>query len=115
MVLQKKNFQAPDETKTPPNMKIENIKMDDFIISKQTFQSGWQWSKDIKPIAKTNSCQTHHTGLWVSGRMHVKGDDGQEMEFSLGDVADIPPGHDEWVIGDDPAVFLAFSTKTNLK
>ncbi len=113
--MQKKSFAAPDETKTPPNMKIENIKMDDFVISKQTFQSGWQWSKHIKPIAKTSSCQTHHAGVWISGRMHVRADDGQEMEFSSGDVADIPPGHDEWVVGDDPAVFFAFSPKINPK
>ncbi len=92
MVLQRKNFQAPDETKTPPNMRIENIKIADFTISRQTFQPGWQWSKHIKPIAKTTSCQTHHTGVWVQGKMHVKADDGQEIEYSQGDVADIRQG-----------------------
>ncbi len=113
--MQRKNFQFPDEIKTPPNMKIENIKMDDFTISKQTFQPGWQWSKHIKPIAKTTSCQTHHTGIWVSGKMHIKADNGQEIEYGQGDVADISPGHDEWVIGDKPAIFYAFTSKTNPK
>jgi hypothetical protein len=31
-------------------------------------------------------------------------DDGTEMEFGPGDVYEIPPGHDGWVIGDEPAV-----------
>ncbi len=35
----------------------------DMTVSKQTYQPGFQWSKDIKPIAKTNSCQIHH---WCS-------------------------------------------------
>ncbi len=115
MVLQRKNFQNPDEIKTPPNMSIETIRIGDKTLSKQTFKPGWQWSKHIKPIAKTDSCQVHHFGIWVSGRMHVKAKDGQEVEYASGDVADIPPGHDEWVVGNEPAVLYAFAAKTNSK
>ena len=55
-------------------------------------------------IAGTDSCQTHHLGHLVSGRLGVRMDDGTEMEFGPGDVYEIPPGHDGWVIGDEPAV-----------
>jgi mannose-6-phosphate isomerase-like protein (cupin superfamily) len=115
LVLEKKNFQKPDEILNPPNVRIENITMGDMTVSKQTYQPGWQWSKDIKPIAKTNSCQAHHFGVWVSGRMRVRADSGQEIEFGPGDVSDIPPGHDGWVVGDEPAVFYAFICRTNPK
>jgi quercetin dioxygenase-like cupin family protein len=115
LVLQKKNFQQPDEIQTPPNLKIENIRMGDVTVSKQTYQPGWKWSEHIKPIAGTDSCQVHHVGVWVSGRMHVRADDGQEIEYGPGDVADIPPGHDGWVIGNKPAVFYAFTSKTKPK
>ena len=47
--------------------------------------------------------------------MHVKADDGQELEFGPGDVADIPPGHDGWVIGNEPAIFYTFTSKPKLK
>ena len=107
MVLQKKNFQEPDEVQTPPNARIENITIDGMTVSKQTYQPGWQWSKNIKPIVGTNSCQVHHFGVLISGRLRVKADDGQEAEFGPGDVADIPPGHDGWVVGSEPAVFYA--------
>jgi hypothetical protein len=113
LVLQKKNFEKPDETQTPPNVRIEIIRMDGRVIQKQTYQPGWRWSKDIKPIAKTNSCQVHHFGVWVSGRLRVKADDGQEIEYCAGDVSDIPPGHDGWVIGKEPAVFYQFIYNTN--
>lgn len=115
MVLQKKNFQKPDETQTPPNARVDTIRIGDMMIQKQTYLPGWQWSKNIKPIAKTNSCQIHHFGVWVSGRIHVKADDGQEIEYGPGDVADIPPGHDGWVIGNEPAVFYVFTGKTDPK
>ena len=114
-MLQKKNFQKPDETQNPPNVRIDTIRIGDMIVQKQTYQPGWQWSKHIKPTAKTNSCQVHHFGVFVSDRLHVKADDGQEIEYSSGDVADIPPGHDGWVVGNEPAIFYAFMGKTNTK
>jgi hypothetical protein len=115
MVLQKKNFQKPDESQTPPNARVDTIRIGDNVVQKQTYQPGWQWSKNIKPLAKTDSCQVHHFGVWVSGRVHVKADDGQEMEYGPGDVADIPPGHDGWVIGNEPAIFYVFTGKTDSK
>jgi len=111
MVLQKKNFKKPDETQTPPNMRADIIRIDGMTITKQTYQPGWQWSKHVKPIAKTNSCQVHHFGVVVSGRLHVRADDGQEIEFGPGDVADIPPGHDGWIVGNEPTVYYTFTGK----
>ena len=114
MVLQKKNFQKPDETKNPPNSKVEIVRMGDMMVSKQTYQPGWQWSKDQKSLAGTNSCQVHHFGVLISGRLGVRADDGQEIEFGAGDVVNIPAGHDGWTIGNEPAIFYWFS-KTNPK
>ena len=72
LVLQKKNFKKPDETQTPPNARIENIKIGDMAVSKQTYQPGWQWSTHIKSLAGTGSCQAHYFGVWASGRMRVR-------------------------------------------
>jgi quercetin dioxygenase-like cupin family protein len=115
LVLQKKNFKNPDETKTPPNVRIENITIGDMTVSKHTYLPGWQWSKHIKPTSGTNSCQVHHFGVLVSGKLGVRADDGQEIEFGPGDVVDIPPGHDGWTIGNEPAIFYWFTCKTNPK
>jgi quercetin dioxygenase-like cupin family protein len=115
LVLQKKSFQKPDETQTPPNVRVDTIRVGGMTVAKQVYQPGWQWSKHMKPLAKTNSCQVHHFGVWVSGRLRVRADDGQEIEFGPGDVADIPPGHDGWVIGNEPAIFYQFNCKTDQK
>ena len=110
MVLQKKSLQKPDQTQTPPKSRVDTVSLSGMTVMKQTYQPGWQWSKDMKSIAGTNSCQMHHFGVLVSGRLGVRADDGQEIELGPDDVVDIPPGHDGWVIGNEPAVFYWFKT-----
>jgi hypothetical protein len=115
LVLQKKNFEKPDETMGPPHMRRDTIMLADKAVLRFVLQPGWQWSKHVKPIAKTSSCPMHHFGVLISGRMRVRADDGQEMEYVPGDVFDIPAGHDGWVIGQEPVVFYQFECKTNPK
>ena len=67
-------------------------------VSRATLKPGWRWSTDVKPVAGTDSCMVHHKGYAVSGRLHVVMDDGTEIEVGPGDVHDIPPGHDGWVV-----------------
>ena len=71
---------------------------------KGTFEPGWRWSRDVKPIAGTDSCQTRHLGYTISGRMHVVMDTGEEMDVAPGDAVNIPPGHDAWVVGEQSYV-----------
>ena len=74
--------------------------------SRATFKPGWKWSLHVKPIAQTDSCQAAHLGYYVTGHMHVRMDDGEELEFGPGDFGVIPPGHDAWILGDEPCVVI---------
>jgi class 3 adenylate cyclase len=100
--LQTKSIGEPDELRRFPNGQLEIYGMDDVVIGRTLFEPGWRWSVDVKPIAGTASCQYHHLGVCVRGRLGVRTDDGATMEVGPGMVFDIPPGHDGWVIGDDP-------------
>jgi len=102
--LQAKSFDNPDEVRRIPNGKIEVFQLDDVVIGRTVFEPGWRWSVDVKPIAGTASCQYHHVGVSVSGRVGVRMDDGTTLEIPPNSVLDIPPGHDSWVIGDEPWV-----------
>jgi mannose-6-phosphate isomerase-like protein (cupin superfamily) len=101
-----KPFAKADDTVSFPNGKNEIIKINGFVMSKNTFEPGWRWSNDVKPIAKTGSCEVHHRGYVVSGRLMVRANDGAEMEFGPDMVYEIPPGHDGWVVGDEPVVMV---------
>jgi len=63
----------------------------------------------VKPIAGTDSCQVPHVGYVFSGRMKVVLDEGAEMECGPDDALVIPPGHDAWIVGDEPCVVLDFA------
>jgi len=102
--MQKKSYNTPDKTMAPPKTKIEIVNVDGGTIARSTFEPGWKWSEHIKSTADTKTCQIHHLLSVISGRLKVVMDDGTEMEISPGDVADIPAGHDAWVVGDEPVI-----------
>ena len=104
--IEKKSLATPDETRTFEKGKIEVVKLDKGVIGRATFEPGWKWSTCVKPIAKTDSCQTAHFGYIVSGRMKVVMTDGTEAEFGPGDAMNVAPGHDAWIVGNDPCVCI---------
>jgi hypothetical protein len=108
--LQATNFDQPDETRpfaAHGSMKV--VRLGETTAGLGTFEPGWRWSQDIKPLAGTDSCQANHTIYIISGRMHVVMEDGTERELSAGDAAVIPPGHDAWTVGDEACVAVDFS------
>jgi len=80
-----------------------------LTVLRGVFEPGWRWSNDVKPIAGTDSCQTHHLGMVVSGSMAIRLDDGTEITVNAGDLMDIPRGHDAWTLGDEACVVLDVS------
>ncbi len=112
MTIQKKNFNNPDSVMTPPLTRAEIVKIGNFVAIKYTFEPGWVWSKDVGPTAGTDTCQLHHYAIQIKGRLRVRGSDGQEVDVVPGDVIDIPPGHDAWVVGDEAVDFYSFDKET---
>ncbi len=84
--------------------------MGDVSIARFTFQPGWRWSEHVAPVVGTDSCQARHVGSIQSGTLHTLHEDGTETEFNVGDVYIIEPGHDGWVVGDEPVVGLEFES-----
>lgn len=110
MAIHKKNLGSPDETRTFDNGKVELADLAGKKMGRGTLEPGWKWSENVKPIAKTDSCQTHHVGYVISGKLHVVHTDGNEVDLVAGDIYDIEPGHDAWVDGNEPFVGIEFET-----
>ena len=106
--LVKKSLNSPEETRPfqDGTGKLELVNLDGAPVGRGTFEPGWQWSKHVKPIAGTDSCQAAHMGYCISGRMVIRMDDGEEKEFGPGDFMICPPGHDAWIVGDEPCVLI---------
>jgi hypothetical protein len=105
----KKSLSRPDETRSFDKGRVELVTVNDVTFGRGTLQPGWKWSTCVKPIAKTESCQASHLQYHISGRLRVVMDDGSEQEFGPGDVSFLPPGHDAWVVGNEPVVLVDIS------
>jgi class 3 adenylate cyclase len=106
---QSKNFRDPNEIRRFPNGQIETVTHYETTIGRFVLQPGWHWSRDVGPIAGTRTCQVHHVGVVLKGTLHLETDAGEEFDFAAGDVYDIPPGHDAWVVGDDTYEAIEFA------
>ena len=107
MTLAQKSLNKPDETRPfqgKGNMAVVTI--GEATVGRGTFEPGWKWSSNVKPIAGTDSCQANHTAYVLSGRMIVKANDGSQIEYGPGDVMIAPPGHDAWTVGNEACVLV---------
>lgn len=104
----RKSLNSPDELRSFSNGELRLVNLDDTPVALLTLQPGWKWSKDIKSIVNTTSCQVPHLQYVISGRLMIAMDDGTQLELQPGDAAVIPPGHDAWVVGDEPFVAVDF-------
>jgi hypothetical protein len=109
--VETKSFDSPDETRTPEKTKIDVVQVAGSTAARVTFQPGWKWSECIKPVAGTDSCQARHVGTIISGKLHIEHEDGSQGEAGPGDVYVVEPGHNAWVVGDDPVIGFEFESK----
>jgi hypothetical protein len=101
-----RRFEHPDEHRSFPLGGSDVITIAGVTLGLAKFEPGWRWSQSLKQKAGTESCQVEHLGYVLSGRLHTRMDDGTEMEAGPGDLVHIPAGHDGWVVGDEPVLFL---------
>lgn len=106
--LQTKSFDEPDEVVTLPNLNGQIVVLGELYVGRYVHQPGWCWSKDVKPVAGTPSCQYHHQGVVLSGYVQITTDDGAQRTLGPGGAFDIPPGHDACVLGDEPCITIEF-------
>jgi hypothetical protein len=89
-----KQFERPDEVRVFEKGKFELIHIGGMTIGRATYEPGWRWSVHVGRALGKASCAT------------AAMDDGRVFEMKAGDVFFIEPGHDSWVVGDEPYVSL---------
>jgi hypothetical protein len=107
-----KSFQAPDEVRTFEKGKVELVSIGGAQVGRFTLQPGWQWSKHVKPLAKTDLCMAHHFQYVISGHMHGRMADGSEFAVGPGEILNLPEGHDAWVVGNEAVVAVDWAGAT---
>jgi hypothetical protein len=103
-----KRFETPNEVRTFEKGKFELVQLGGMTIGRATYLPGWKWSLHVGKAAGAKSCMVEHVGLVVAGRATAAMDGGHVIEMKAGDLFYIAPGHDSWVVGDEPYVSLHF-------
>ncbi len=103
-----KRFETPDETRTFEKGRFDIVRLGGTTIGRASYEPGWRWSVHVGARTGATSCDVEHVGMVVSGRATAGMDDGRTVEMRPGDVFHIAPGHDSWVVGDEPYVSLHF-------
>jgi hypothetical protein len=106
------SLNKPKETRAFDLGKLEVVEIGGGTVGRLTIEPGWRWSKDVKPIAKTEWCEAPHFQYQVSGTLHVVMADGEEFDCVAGDVSLLPSGHDAWVVGDEAVVLIDWNGAT---
>jgi hypothetical protein len=106
--IEVKKLDNPDETRKFEKGKVELVKIGGATVGRARFEPGWRWSKHVKPIAKTKSCEAPHFQYHLSGVLHIVMDDGTERDVGPGEISLVPTGHDGWVVGNEPVVVIDF-------
>ena len=103
-----RTFDEPDEVRNPDKTTLAIVELNGAKVARMTAQPGWRWSECVGPLVGSTTCHARHFGTVVSGCLHVAHENGTEVEFTAGDIYLIEPGHDGWVVGDEPYVALEF-------
>jgi len=114
MTLEAKNLDQPEDKRSFEHGELFLVRVGDATIGRAVFNPGWRWSTDVKPLVGTSSCELAHTAVVISGRMRVRMNDGTEAEFGPGDAHYVSPGHDAWVVGEEPLVVVDFTGPAQL-
>jgi quercetin dioxygenase-like cupin family protein len=97
---------SPTETRTFELGRFEVYDVGPLTLGRATYEPGWRWSQHIGAASGEALCQVEHVGYVLAGAAAVKMADGTERVMRAGELFYVPPGHDSWVVGDEPYVSL---------
>ena len=106
--LKVKKFGKPDELRKFEHGKLSLLSFRGSMVGRAVLEPGWKWSKHVKPVTKTKSCEAPHFQYHETGVLHIRMDDGTEADVGPGEISLIPPGHDAGVVGVEPVTLIDF-------
>jgi hypothetical protein len=89
-------------------IQLDVVRAGSSRVKRVVYPPGFRWSTHMKDIVGTDLCQHAHVGFLARGQVHIQYADGCTLEFAAPQVVAIEPGHDGWVVGDEPAVLIEF-------
>lgn len=96
------------ERRTIGHVQLEVGRAGAARVKRMIYPPGFHWAVDMKPVTGTELCMHAHVGFLVHGEIHIEYADGCIVEHKAPQIVAIDPGHDGWVVGDEPVVLIEF-------
>ena len=96
------------ESRDLGHVKLDVVRAGHARVKRMIYPPGFRWSTDMKPVVGSALCMHGYVGFLAHGEIHIEYGDGCIVEFAAPAVVSIEPGHDGWVVGDQPAVLIEF-------
>ncbi len=106
VVVTLRRFESPDEVRVMTRGRFEVVHIGGLTIGRATYEPGWRWSEHVGKALGQKQCMVEHVGMVIAGSATAAMSDGRVIELKAGDFFYIAPGHDSWVVGDEPYVSL---------
>jgi hypothetical protein len=87
-------------------VELDIARVGDARIKRLIYPAGMRWSVDLRPLVGTELCRHAHVGFLASGGLHFEYADGCSVDLTAPAIVEVAPGHDAWVVGDEPAVLI---------
>ena len=101
------------ESRVIGGVQIDIVRAGASRVKRLIYPPGFRWSKDMKPIVGTELCMHAHVGYLAGGQIHIQYADGCTLELAAPQAVSIEPGHDGWVVGNEPVVMIEFDFEGN--
>jgi XTP/dITP diphosphohydrolase len=82
-------------------------------VKRLIYPPGYHWANEMSTLLGSKYCMHAHVGFMVRGQINVRFEDGCVEEFKAPKFVHVEPGHEGWVVGDEPAVLIEFDFESD--
>jgi hypothetical protein len=93
-------------TTTVGGVRVDEVAAGRARVKRMTYPVGWNWRDDMQPVTGSDWCTHAHVGFMAAGAIAIRYSDGCRVDYAAPAVVVVEPGHEGWVIGDEPAVLV---------
>jgi hypothetical protein len=97
-----------DEHKEVGGVQIDIARTGKVRVKRMIYPVGFNWAAHLSNAVGTELCMHAHVGFMAKGQINVRFADGCVVEYKAPQFVAVEPGHEGWVVGDEPAVLIEF-------
>src|SRR6266446_2458685 len=97
-----------DEHREVGGVQVDIARTGNVRVKRMIYPPGFNWATHLSNVVGTKLCMHAHVGFMALGQINVRFADGCVVEYKAPQFVAVEPGHEGWVVGDEPAVLIEF-------